>query len=181
MAAVLKLDDDVVAEACREASAAGPVAPANYNSPGQVVISGSREGVERAMALCKEKGGRSLPLAVSGAFHSRSMGPAGDDLKAAFAALRWSDAGVQVLANVDALPHSAVAEIQANLVAQVSAPVRWTETIRNLKGQGFTRFVEAGPGKVLAGLVKKIYPEAEVHSVGDPAGLEAALLALKKA
>lgn len=171
MAAVLKLDDAVVERACLEAAAVGPVGPANYNSPGQVVISGSREGVEKAMLLCKEKGGRCLPLAVSGAFHSPAMAPAGVDLAAAFDGVVWGPAGSLVPANVDALPHVGVAAIQAKLVAQVSSPVRWTQTILAFKALGFTRYVEAGPGKVLAGLVKKIDPEAQVFSVGDVAGL----------
>lgn len=175
MAAVLKLDDAVVEEACREASQSGPVGAANYNSPGQVVISGSREGVEKAMQLCKDKGGRCLPLAVSGAFHSAAMEPAGLELKAAFAQALWADARALVLANVNALPQVGVAAIQANLVAQVSGPVRWTQSILELKALGFGRYIEAGPGKVLAGLVKKIDPEAQVCSVGDVAGLEAAL------
>jgi [acyl-carrier-protein] S-malonyltransferase len=177
MAAVLKLDDAVVEQACLEASAAGPVGPANYNSPGQVVISGSREGVEKAMLLCKEKGGRSLPLAVSGAFHSPAMAPAGAELAAAFGGVAWAPPAGLVLANVDAGAHADVAGIQAKLVAQVSSPVRWTQTILAFKALGFTRYVEAGPGKVLAGLVKKIDPEAEVFSVGDPAGLKEALAA----
>jgi [acyl-carrier-protein] S-malonyltransferase len=180
MAAVLKLDDATVEEACIQASDAGPVVPANYNSPGQVVISGSREGVEKAMLLCKEKGGRSLPLAVSGAFHSPAMEPAGRELQAAFGRGDWAEAKALVLANVDALPHVGVPGMQAKLVAQVSSAVRWTQTISSFKALGFTRYIEAGPGKVLAGLVKKIDPEAQVFSVGDPAGLSAALTDIKE-
>lgn len=175
MAAVLKLEDAAVEELCREASSAGPVCAANFNSPGQVVISGSPEGVAKAAELCKAKGGRCLPLAVSGAFHSPAMRPAGDALRAAFGRLAWAEPAALVLANVDAQPHQGTAAIQDKLVAQASSPVRWTQTILEFKARGFTRYVEAGPGKVLAGLVKKIDPEAQVWSVGDAESLAAAL------
>jgi [acyl-carrier-protein] S-malonyltransferase len=178
MAAILKLDDAAVEKACLEASAAGPVSPANYNSPGQLVISGSQAGVDEAMRLCKASGGRPIPLVVSGPFHSPAMAPAGKDLEAAFAQVRWFDPAALVLANVDAEPVDSVARVQAKLVAQVSASVRWTQTILAFKARGFGRYIEAGPGKVLAGLVKKIDPEAQVFSVGDPAGLDAALAEL---
>lgn len=181
MAAVLKLDDAAVEAACAEASAAGAVVAANFNSPGQVVISGSAAGVERAMALCKAAGGRALPLAVSGAFHSPAMRPAGEALRAAFAPVAWSEPTALVLANVDAAPLASAADAREKLVAQVSSPVRWTQTVLAFKALGFGRYIEAGPGKVLAGLVKKIDPEAQVFSVGDSAGLEAALAELAKA
>ncbi|MGH7441763.1 MAG: ACP S-malonyltransferase, partial [bacterium] len=166
MAAVLKLGDADVEAVCREASVAGAVGAANYNCPGQVVISGSPEGLAKAAELVKAKGGRCLPLAVSGAFHSPVMRPAGETLRAAFGALAWSVPQTLVLANVDASPHQGTASIQDKLVAQVSGPVRWTQTIQAFQGLGFSRFVEVGPGKVLAGLVKKIAPEAQVFSVG---------------
>jgi [acyl-carrier-protein] S-malonyltransferase len=179
MAAILKMDDSAVEEACRKASTAGPVCPANYNAPGQLVISGSKAGLEAAMHLCKTAGGRSIALSVSGPFHSPAMAPAGDELKRAFGGLAWSPPSALVLANVDAAPLATVEEVQAKLVEQISAPVRWTQTIQALKERGFRRYIEAGPGKVLAGLVKKIDPEALVYSVGDPASLEAAVSELK--
>ncbi len=175
MAAVLKLDDAVVEELCREASAAGPVAPANYNAPGQVVVSGSPEGVAKVAELCRPKGGRCLPLAVSGAFHSPAMVPAGERLRLAFPKLVWGPPRVPVPANVDAQPHGAPESIQAKLVAQASSPVRWTRTVLALQAMGIERYVEAGPGRVLAGLVQKVIPQARAASVGDPETLAAFL------
>jgi [acyl-carrier-protein] S-malonyltransferase len=179
MAAILKMADADVEALCAEASAAGPVQPANYNCPGQLVISGTEAGVAKAMELAKPKGGRAIALPVSGPFHSQAMRPAGDKLKAAFAAAAWSEPRIPVIANVDALPVSGVADIQAKLVAQVSGAVRWTQTIQYLRAQGVERFVEVGPGKVLAGLVKKIDEAAETFNVNDTASLEAALAALR--
>lgn len=179
MAAILKLDDAAVEKACAEASAAGPVQPANYNCPGQLVISGSRAGVEKAMELCKAAGGRPMPLPVSGPFHSQAMAPAGAELRAAFAGVRWSEPARPVIANITAQAVGGVADIQAKLVAQVSGAVRWTQSIQALKAQGFTRYVEVGSGKVLSGLVKKIDPDALVLNAGDNASLAAALAALK--
>jgi len=179
MAAILKMDDSAVEKACAEASAAGPVQAANYNCPGQLVISGSREGVEKAMELCKAAGGRPMPLAVSGPFHSQFMRPAGITLQAAFAAAAWSSPALPVLANVDAEPVKDASDAQAKLVAQVSGAVRWTQTVLKLKSLGVTRYVESGPGKVLSGLVKKIDPEAQVLNVGDAASLAATLAVLK--
>jgi [acyl-carrier-protein] S-malonyltransferase len=179
MAAILKMDDAAVEKACAEASAAGPVQAANYNCPGQLVISGSAAGVEKAMELCKAAGGRPMPLPVSGAFHSQAMQPAGLKLKAAFAAAQWSAPKVPVYANVDAAPVAGPDDIQAKLVAQVSGAVRWTQTIQAMKAQGVTRYVEVGSGKVLAGLVKKIDAEAVVYNVSDSATLAATVAALK--
>ncbi|HXC64938.1 MAG TPA: ACP S-malonyltransferase, partial [bacterium] len=179
MAAILKMDDAAVEKACAEASAAGPVQAANYNCPGQLVISGSKAGVEKAMELCKAAGGRPMPLAVSGAFHSQFMVPAGTALQAAFGAAAWSAPALPVIANVDAQPVTDAADAQAKLVAQVSGAVRWTQTVLQLKAAGVTRYVESGPGKVLSGLVKKIDPEAQVFNVGDAASLAATVAAFK--
>lgn len=179
MAAILKMADADVEALCAEASAAGAVQPANYNCPGQLVISGTEAGVAKAMELAKPKGGRAIALAVSGPFHSQAMQPAGEKLKAAFAAAQWSDAKLPVIANVDAKPVAGIADIQAKLVAQVSGAVRWTQSIQYLRSQGVERFVEVGPGKVLSGLVKKIDEAAEVFNVNDNASLEAALAALR--
>lgn len=180
MAAILKMADADVEAACAEASSAGPVQPANYNCPGQLVISGSQAGVEKAMELCKAKGGRPMPLAVSGPFHSVFMQPAGVALQAAFASAAWSAPALPVLANVDAAEVGGVADIQAKLVAQVSGAVRWTQTIQRLKALGVTRYIEVGSGKVLSGLVKKIDAEAQVFNVGDIASLAATVAACKQ-
>jgi len=179
MAAILKMADADVEAACIEASVVGPVQPANYNCPGQLVISGSQAGVEKAMELCKAKGGRPMPLAVSGPFHSVFMQPAGDKLQAAFGAATWSAPAVPVLANVDAAPVGGVEDIQAKLVAQVSGAVRWTQTIQGLKALGVTRYIEVGSGKVLSGLVKKIDAEAQVFNVSDTASLAATVAAFQ--
>jgi [acyl-carrier-protein] S-malonyltransferase len=179
MAAIMKMADADVEALCVEASAAGAVQPANYNCPGQLVISGTEAGVAKAMELAKPKGGRAIALAVSGPFHSRAMQPAGEKLKDAFAGAAWSNPGTPVVANVDAAPVKDVADIQAKLVAQVSGAVRWTQTIQYLRSQGVERFVEVGPGKVLSGLVKKIDESAETFNVNDTASLEAALAALR--
>jgi [acyl-carrier-protein] S-malonyltransferase len=179
MAAILKLSDAEVEALCLEASQAGAVQPANYNCPGQLVVSGSAEGVAKAMELAKPRGGRAIALPVSGPFHSQAMRPAGEKLRAAFGALAWSPPRIPVIANIDALPVAGVEDIQAKLVAQVSGAVRWTQTIAYLRGQGVERFIEVGPGKVLAGLVKKIDEGAETLNVYDTASLEAALAALR--
>jgi [acyl-carrier-protein] S-malonyltransferase len=179
MAAILKMADADVEALCSEASAAGPVQPANYNCPGQLVISGSEAGVAKAMELAKPKGGRAIALPVSGPFHSQAMRPAGEKLKAAFAGATWAEPRLPVIANVNAAPVAGVADIQAKLVAQVSGAVRWTQTIQYLRSQGVERFVEVGPGKVLSGLVKKIDEGAEVLNVNDNASLAAALAVLR--
>jgi [acyl-carrier-protein] S-malonyltransferase len=179
MAAILKMADADVEALCTEASAAGPVQPANYNCPGQLVISGSEAGVAKAMELAKPKGGRAIALPVSGPFHSLAMRPAGEKLKAAFVAATWAEPKLPVIANIDAAPVASVADIQAKLVAQVSGAVRWTQTIQYLRSQGVERFVEVGPGKVLSGLVKKIDEGAEVLNVNDNASLAAAIAALR--
>jgi [acyl-carrier-protein] S-malonyltransferase len=179
MAAILKMADVDVEALCSEASAAGPVQPANYNCPGQLVISGSEAGVAKAMELAKPKGGRAIALPVSGPFHSQAMRPAGEKLKAAFAGATWAEPRLPVIANVNAAPVAGVADIQAKLVAQVSGAVRWTQTIQYLRSQGVERFVEVGPGKVLSGLVKKIDEGAEVLNVNDNASLAAALAVLR--
>jgi [acyl-carrier-protein] S-malonyltransferase len=179
MAAILKMADADVEALCSEASAAGPVQPANYNCPGQLVISGSEAGVTKAMELTKPKGGRAIALPVSGPFHSQAMRPAGEKLQAAFAGATWSEPKLPVIANVDAAPVSGVADIQAKLVAQVSGAVRWTQTIQYLRSQGVERFIEVGPGKVLSGLVKKIDESAEVLNVNDNASLTAAIAAMR--
>ncbi len=174
MAAVLGLTAIQVTEICAEASSAGPVAAANFNGGGQVVISGSPEGVAAAAERAKAAGAkRVLPLNVSGAFHSPLMAPAVEAMGYALRDADLSEAQIPVVANLTADYESAPSEIRANLAAQIDHPVRWEETILRLVGEGFDTFVEVGSGTVLAGLMKRIAPEARVVSVGDWAGVEA--------
>ena len=166
MAAVVGLDPAVVSEVTVEASAVGVVQPANFNSPGQIVISGSVEGVRKAMELAKAKGAKLVKeLVVSGAFHSPLMQSAKDALKSALDAAEIRDAKVPVYANVTAKPVQKAAEIRQLLFEQVTSPVRWEESVQNMSAAGATQFVEVGPGKVLQGLVKRIVATAETSGV----------------
>ncbi|MEI8273058.1 MAG: ACP S-malonyltransferase [Paludibacter sp.] len=160
MAAVLGLSDEAVEEACAEITDA-IVVPANYNCPGQLVISGSIEGIDRACELLKEKGAkRALKLPVGGAFHSPLMQPASEELQAAINATTFSIPVCPVYQNVNAKPQTDPTQIKLNLIAQLTAPVRWTQTVKNMVADGAVEFFELGPGDVLKGLVKKIAPEA---------------------
>jgi [acyl-carrier-protein] S-malonyltransferase len=165
MAAIIKLPDEVVEEIC--AGIPG-VVPANYNSPGQVVISGEEEGIEEACERFKEAGAkRALKLAVSGAFHSPLMEPAREELARAIEATPFAAPRCSVYQNVSALPTSDQELIKANLLRQLTSPVRWTQTVLKMLEDGATRFVELGPGTVLQGLVKRIAPpEAEIEIEG---------------
>ncbi len=155
MAAVLALPDEKVEEICD--SVEGTVVAANYNCPGQIVISGEIEAVDAACAKALEAcAKRALRLPVGGAFHSPLMEPARQELAAAIEATEFSTPRVPVYQNVDAKPHTDPAEIKANLVAQLTAPVRWTRSVQNMIADGATEFIEVGPGKVLRGLVGKI-------------------------
>jgi [acyl-carrier-protein] S-malonyltransferase len=164
MAAVLGLDDAKVEEIC--ASVSGDiVVAANYNCPGQLVISGTVSGVNTACELLKAAGAkRALVLPVGGAFHSPLMEPARVELEAAINATQFNTPVCPVYQNVNTLPVSDPAQIKANLVAQLTAPVRWTQSVQNMVNDGATHFTEVGPGKVLQGLVKKIAPAAETTS-----------------
>ncbi|GEO03955.1 malonyl CoA-acyl carrier protein transacylase [Adhaeribacter aerolatus] len=166
MAAVLGLDDETVARICAEITDE-VVVPANYNCPGQLVISGSIKGVEIACEKLKAAGAkRALVLPVGGAFHSPLMQPAEEELAKAIHATTFGTAICPVYQNVDARPYTDPEKIKENLIKQLTAPVRWTQTIQNMIQGGATEFVECGPGKVLQGLVKKINKEAEVSSAG---------------
>jgi [acyl-carrier-protein] S-malonyltransferase len=168
MAAILGLADDVVERICQEISAGGDiVVAANYNCPGQLVISGSLAGVNKACEALKAAGAkRALPLPVGGAFHSPLMQSAQAALAAAIEKTTFQPANCPVYQNVDAAPHSDPAEIKANLLAQLTAPVRWTQSVQAMARDGATAFLECGPGKVLQGLVKKIDPTATAGSMG---------------
>lgn len=164
MAAILGLDDQVVEEICAEISEV--VVPANYNCPGQLVISGSIKGVEIACEKLKAAGAkRALPLQVGGAFHSPLMEPAREELAKAIDATAFQKPICPVYQNVNGLPAIEVSEIKKNLIAQLTAPVRWTQSVRQMTADGAQLFLECGPGKVLQGLVKKISPEAEAKSI----------------
>ncbi|MFP3392865.1 ACP S-malonyltransferase [Brevibacillus sp. SIMBA_040] len=170
MAAVLNIDRAALHAVCEEVTVSGhPVQLANLNSPGQIVISGSAEGVKLAGEQAKAAGAkRVLPLNVSGPFHSSLMQPAADKLKAVLANVSVQDAAVQVVANVTARPVTESATIVDSLIQQVSAPVLWEDSVQWMVEQGVTTFVEIGPGKVLAGLIKKIAPaETTILSVQD--------------
>src|SRR6267154_252991 len=161
MAAILGLDDSVVEEICASIKDEIVVA-ANYNCPGQLVISGSMKGIEIACEKMKAAGAkRALPLQVGGAFHSPLMEPAREELALAIESTRFDKPFCPVYQNVNALPSKEVTLIKKNLIDQLTAPVRWTQSVQNMVKDGATTFIECGPGKVLQGLVKKIAPSVE--------------------
>jgi [acyl-carrier-protein] S-malonyltransferase len=174
MAAILNLDDAEVIEACAEAG--GEVQAVNFNSPGQVVIAGEKEAVARAIEACKAKGAkRALPLPVSAPFHSTLMQPAALRLKDYLQKVNVSVPAVNLVNNVDVAVVSEPEKIKDALVRQAASPVRWVETIRRMADSGVTHIVECGPGKVLAGMTKRIAPQVQSLSLGDRASLEEAL------
>lgn len=158
MAAIIALPDETIEQICEEVSTDGnAVVPANYNCPGQVVISGNVEAVKTACAKLKEAGAkRALPLAVSGAFHSPCMEPARQELAAAIEQTEFKEPICPVYQNVDALPHTAPEEIKANLLKQLTASVHWTQEVKQMIADGAEEFIECGPGAVLTGLISKI-------------------------
>ncbi|MBE3085303.1 MAG: ACP S-malonyltransferase [Bacteroidetes bacterium] len=159
MAAIFGLDDKIVEEVC--ASIKEIVVPANYNSPGQIVISGSNEGIDKAIEMLKEKGAkRVLKLAVGGAFHSPVMEPARLELEEAIRSTTFNKPVCPVYQNVNAKPSIEPEVIKSNLVLQLTSPVRWTQSVLNMISDGATSFFEVGPGSVLQGLIKKINKEA---------------------
>jgi len=165
MAAILGLDDHVVEEICASIKEEIVVA-ANYNCPGQLVISGSMKGIEIACEKLKAAGAkRALPLQVGGAFHSPLMEPAREELAAAIDSTQFMNPVCPVYQNVNALPSIDILVIKKNLIDQLTAPVRWTQLVQKMVQDGGTNFIECGPGKVLQGLVKKISPQAEVSSL----------------
>jgi len=163
MAAILGLDDKVVEEIC--ASINEVVVAANYNCPGQVVISGTLKGIDIACEKMKAAGAkRAVPLPVGGAFHSPLMEPAREELASAIEALSFRSPTCPVYQNVNAMPSKEIATIKKNLVDQLTAPVRWTQSVQNMVKDGASTFIECGPGKVLQGLVRKIAPGVEARS-----------------
>lgn len=180
MAAILGLSDDDVRAACAEASVAGVVEAVNFNAPAQVVIAGAKAAVEKACEIAKAKGAkRALPLPVSAPFHSSLLKPASDRLREYLASVTVNAPVIPVINNVDVAVVSDPAAIKDALVRQAASPVRWVETVQKMKADGVTRVVECGPGKVLAGLVKRIDGEIVGDAIFDPASLEAVLGQLK--
>ena len=163
MAAVLGLPDEKVEEVCAQID--GVVVPANYNCPGQLVISGANEAIDAACEKMKEAGAkRALKLPVGGAFHSPLMEPARVELEAAIRATTYNKPICPVYQNIDAKPYTDPEELKRNSIAQLTGPVRWTQTVQNMVADGATSFRELGPGNVLQGLIKKIAPEAMIEN-----------------
>ncbi|NOT94861.1 MAG: ACP S-malonyltransferase [Nitrospira sp.] len=174
VAALLGLAADVVKEVCREASAVGVVAAANFNSPGQVVIAGEKAAVERAIELAKAKGcKKAIPLPVSVPVHTPLMQTAADRLAEELAAIRWSDLKMPLINNAEARPITKAGDIQASLVRQLPSSVLWEDSVKAMAAMGVTTFVEVGPGTVLSGLIKRIVPDAVTLNVNDPKSFEA--------
>ena len=175
MAAIIGLDEGPTREVCKEAG----VELANLNCPGQLVISGEAEAITKACELAKAKGAkRALPLAVAGAYHSKLMASAQPKLKAALGEIPLHLPSVPVISNVTGRPHATAGEIHTKLVEQVTSSVKWEESIRYLLADGFSRFIELGPGTALTGFMKRIEKGAQVLNVADVASLEATVKAL---
>jgi len=180
MAAILGLDDDAARAACAEAAQGEAVQAVNFNAPGQVVIAGHKDAVARAIEACKTRGAkRAMPLPVSAPFHSSLMRPAADKLEGFLKNVVFVAPSVPVLNNVDVKIESHPDKIKNALVRQAAAPVRWVEVIRAMAEQGVTHVVECGPGKVLAGLVKRTDPRVQGLAAADRASLEQVLAAVK--
>ena len=181
MAAVLNAPEGALEEALKEASQIGYVDVANYNSPAQVVITGDEAAVAKAGELILAKGARRVvPLAVSGAFHSKFMENAGHEFENFVSTLDLNNAEIPVVTNVDAEPTTQSADFRVKMPKQIYSSVHWTQTIQKMASDGVEIFIEIGPGKVLAGLNKKIVPEAAVFNVFDKASLENTIESLKE-
>lgn len=182
MSAVLGLGRGVLQEVAEEVSSEGEtVQLANLNCPGQIVISGTAAGIEKAGALAKERGAkRVLPLQVSGPFHSKLMEPAAEKFKAVLDGIAIRDAAVPVIANVDAEVETGAVDIKAKLIRQLYSPVLWEDSVKKMISLGVDTFIEVGPGKVLSGLIRKIDRSVKTYAVQDMETLEAAVGALQK-
>ncbi|HDG0626060.1 TPA: ACP S-malonyltransferase [Serratia marcescens] len=176
MYAIIGLDNDAIAKACEESAQGQVVSPVNFNSPGQVVIAGNKEAVERAGAACKAAGAkRALPLPVSVPSHCALMKPAADKLAVALQDITFNAPQVPVVNNVDVRTENDPEAIRSALVRQLYSPVRWTESVEFIAAQGVTSLLEVGPGKVLTGLTKRIVDTLTAAAVNDTASLSAAL------
>ncbi|PLX79571.1 MAG: [acyl-carrier-protein] S-malonyltransferase [Desulfuromonas sp.] len=173
MAAILGLDKEKLETVCVQASENQVVAPANFNSGGQIVIAGHAEAVDRAVALAKAEGAkRAMLLPVSAPFHCPLMTPAGERLAAVLETVEINPLRMPVVTNVEALPNQAVGRVRELLVAQVSAPVRWEESMQWMLDQGVERFIEIGPGKVLSGLIKRMARQAVIENIQESSDLQ---------
>jgi len=180
MAAILGLDDDGARAACAEAAQGEAVEAVNFNAPGQVVIAGHKAAVARAIEACKARGAkRAMPLPVSAPFHSSLMQPAANKLEGYLKDVVLAAPAVPVINNVDVKTESDPDRIKNALVRQAASPVRWVEIIRRMAGEGVTHVIECGPGKVLAGLVKRIDPRVQGLAAADRVSLELALAAIR--
>jgi len=176
MQAIIGLDDAAIRQACEEAAQGQVVSPVNFNSPGQVVIAGNKEAVERAGAACKAAGAkRALPLPVSVPSHCALMKPAAEKLAVALEKVTFNAPALPVVNNVDIKCETSPEAIRSALVRQLYSPVRWTECVEFMAAQGVTSLLEVGPGKVLTGLTKRIVDTLTASAVNDPASLAAAL------
>jgi [acyl-carrier-protein] S-malonyltransferase len=179
MAAILGMERSDVEKTCLEAAKNGIVAPANYNSPGQIVIAGEKEAVEIAMGLAKAAGAKKVvPLTVSVPSHCAMMKKAGDRLEKELEKVALSDLSIPIVNNADAKFLTKASDIRPSLIKQISSPLHWEDSIRNMAGQGFDTFIEIGPGKVLSGLVKRIAKDAKVLNVEDVKGMNETLMML---
>ncbi|WP_241571786.1 ACP S-malonyltransferase [Rosenbergiella nectarea] len=177
MQAIIGLDDAAIRQACDESAQGQVVSPVNFNSPGQVVIAGNKEAVERAGAACKAAGAkRALPLPVSVPSHCALMKPAADKLAIALREITFSVPKISVVNNVDVKCETDGEAIREALVRQLYSPVRWTESVQYIATQGVTQLVEVGPGKVLTGLTKRIVDTLTASAINDPAAFSAALI-----
>lgn len=194
MAAVIGMDEEPLQEVCREATAQasanleagahvgkGQVAVANYNAPGQIVISGEQSALNAAMKLAKARGAkRVIPLSVSGAFHSPVMQPAATGLAEAIATTTVYDAAIPVIGNITAAPLTSAQEIRQEMAQQIASPVQWTRTINYLTGAGVTAFIEIGPGQALTGMVKRIAKGVTTINISSAADLEKAVATIRE-
>jgi [acyl-carrier-protein] S-malonyltransferase len=179
MAAIIGGDDAQIAQVCEEVAQGQVVSPANFNSPGQLVIAGHAEAVDRALARLAELGvKKAVKLAVSVPSHCMLMRDAADTLGERMAAIEWSMPSIPVIQNADAKAHGSVDDIRGALMRQLYLPVRWTECVQALAAHGVTQALECGPGKVLSGLIKRIDKTVEAKPIGTPADLDAALAAV---
>ncbi len=182
MAAILMLDDAVVASLCEEVSAAMPgrvVQPANYNAPGQVVVAGHADAVARVSELADARRGKAMALKVSAPFHCALMNPAAERLKTALDAVTFKGFDAPVVANVDAASNDDPARARTLLVQQVAGAVRWADSVRAMAASGVEGFIEVGPGRVLTGLIKRVHKGANLWNVSDPASLAATVESLR--
>ena len=181
MSAILNAPEGALEEALKEASQVGYVDVANYNSPAQVVITGDEAAVAKAGELLLAKGARRVvPLAVSGAFHSKFMENAGHEFEGFVSSLDLHNASIPVMTNVDASATTESSDFRVKMPKQIYSSVHWTQTIQKMSKEGVEIFVEIGPGRVLAGLNKKIVPEAKVFNIYDKASLDATIASLKE-